>query len=41
MFHLGDRRPSIRYPPNEYLLLTDEGEPESYKEAKKDEHKIE
>ena len=34
-----DRRPSTRYSPNEYLLLTDGGEPESYEEAIEDEHK--
>ena len=31
--------PSSRYSPNEYVLLTDEGEPECYEEAMEDEHK--
>ena len=30
---------SSRYSPNEYVLLTDGGEPECYEEAMKDEHK--
>lgn len=34
-----DRRPSTRYPPNEYVFLTDGGEPESFKEAMEDENK--
>ncbi|KAL6977755.1 hypothetical protein U1Q18_052729 [Sarracenia purpurea var. burkii] len=34
-----DRRPSIRYSPNEYVFLTDGGEPESFKEAMEDENK--
>ncbi|PKI56092.1 hypothetical protein CRG98_023524 [Punica granatum] len=33
------RRPSIRYPPHEYVLLTDGGEPERYGEAVAYEHK--
>ena len=33
------RRPSSRYPPHEYLLLTDAGEPSCYEEAMSDEHK--
>ena len=46
MFHSRDwsiryRRSSTRYSPNEYFLLTDGGEPESYEEAIKDEHKRE
>ncbi|CAN1245512.1 Retrovirus-related Pol polyprotein from transposon TNT 1-94 [Linum grandiflorum] len=32
-------QPSTRYPPNEYVLLNDEGEPDSFQEAMKDEHK--
>uniref|UniRef100_A0A803N8D4 Uncharacterized protein n=1 Tax=Chenopodium quinoa TaxID=63459 RepID=A0A803N8D4_CHEQI len=28
-----DRRPSIRYPSSDYVLLTDGGEPESFEEA--------
>ena len=31
--------PSSRYSPNEYVLLTDGGEPECYEEAMEDEHK--
>ncbi|GFS33196.1 hypothetical protein Acr_00g0026970 [Actinidia rufa] len=34
-----DRRHSTRYPPNEYVCLTDGGEPESFKEAMEDENK--
>ena len=33
------RRPSSRYPPHEYLLLTDAGELSCYEEAMSDEHK--
>ena len=33
------RFPSSRYSPNEYVLLTDGGEPECYEEAMEDEHK--
>ncbi|PKI65279.1 hypothetical protein CRG98_014317, partial [Punica granatum] len=33
------RRPSTRYPPHEYVLLTDGGEPEYYDEAVAHEHK--
>ncbi|PKI49854.1 hypothetical protein CRG98_029765, partial [Punica granatum] len=33
------RRPSTRYPPPEYVLLTDGGEPECYDEAVAHEHK--
>ena len=33
--------PSTKYSPHEYILLTDGGEPESYDEALKDEHKDE
>ena len=33
------RFPSSRYLPNEYVLLTDGGEPECYEEAMEDEHK--
>nr|GEX47772.1 putative RNA-directed DNA polymerase, eukaryota [Tanacetum cinerariifolium] len=36
-----DHHPSTRYSTNEYVLLTDEGEPECYEEAMKDEHKKE
>ena len=36
-----DRHPSNRYSANEYVLLTDSGEPESYAEAMEDEHKKE
>lgn len=32
-------KPSTRYDPSEYVLLTDGGEPESYDEALEDEHK--
>ena len=32
-------RPSTKYPPHEYLLLTDAGEPLCYEEAMSDEHK--
>ena len=28
-----ERHPSIRYPPNEYVMLIDRGEPETYQEA--------
>jgi len=28
-----ERRPSTRYPSDEYVTLTDEGEPECYEEA--------
>ena len=28
-----ERQPSIRYPPNEYVMLTNEGEPKTYQEA--------
>ena len=28
-----DRQPSIKYPPNEFVLISDQGEPESYQEA--------
>ena len=28
-----ERQPSTRYPPNEYVMLTDEGDPETYQEA--------
>ena len=28
-----ERQPSTRYPPNEYVMLTDGGEPETYQEA--------
>jgi len=33
------RRPSSVYPPHEYLLLIDAGEPSCYEEAMSDEHK--
>ncbi|GKB76256.1 putative RNA-directed DNA polymerase [Tanacetum coccineum] len=36
-----DHHPSTRYSANEYVLLTDEGEPECYAEAMEDEHKKE
>ncbi|KAA0062338.1 putative retrotransposon [Cucumis melo var. makuwa] len=36
-----DRRPSTKYSPNEYLLLTERREPESYEEAIGGEHKRE
>nr|GFD53376.1 retrovirus-related Pol polyprotein from transposon TNT 1-94 [Tanacetum cinerariifolium] len=36
-----DHHPSIRYSANEYVLLTDGGEPECYVEAMEDEHKKE
>ena len=36
-----DRRPSTRYSQDEYVTLTDEGEPQSYKEAIVDTHKTE
>ncbi|KAA0032307.1 Retrovirus-related Pol polyprotein from transposon TNT 1-94 [Cucumis melo var. makuwa] len=36
-----DWRLSTRYSPNEYLILTDGGEPESYEEVIEDEHKRE
>ena len=43
IFHFGGPKdssfPSSRYSPNEYVLLTDEGEPECYEEAMEDEHK--
>jgi len=32
-------RPSSRYPPHEYLLLTDAGEPSCYEDAMSNEHK--
>lgn len=32
-------RPSSRYPPHEYLLLTDGGEPSCYKEVMFGQHK--
>ena len=35
------RQSSSRYPVNEYVLLTDEGEPEGYEEAMSDAHKKE
>ena len=28
-----ERQPSTRYPPNEYVMLTEEGEPETYQEV--------
>ena len=34
-----DRQPSTRYPSDQYILLTDEGEPECYEEAMKSECK--
>ncbi|KAL4559836.1 hypothetical protein LXL04_031982 [Taraxacum kok-saghyz] len=34
-----DRHPSTRYSADEYVLLTDGGEPECYEEAMEDEHK--
>jgi hypothetical protein len=37
----GDRHPSTRYSVDEYVLLTDGGEPECYAEAMEDEHKLE
>ncbi|KAL5821663.1 hypothetical protein ACOSQ3_023545 [Xanthoceras sorbifolium] len=36
-----ERQPSRRYSPNEYVMLTDGGEPESYDEAITDQHKTE
>ena len=36
-----DRHPSTRYSVDEYVLLTDGGEPECYAEAMEDEHKSE
>jgi hypothetical protein len=36
-----DRHPSTRYSVDEYVLLTDGGEPECYAEAMEDEHKLE
>ncbi|CAH9096206.1 unnamed protein product [Cuscuta epithymum] len=36
-----DRHPSTRFSANEYVLLTDGGEPECYAEAMEDEHKRE
>ncbi|WJX13388.1 hypothetical protein P8452_03779 [Trifolium repens] len=36
-----DRRPSVQYPSNEYVNLTDGGEPESFKEVLEDENKKE
>lgn len=36
-----DRRPTSRYPSDEYVSLTDGGEPECYVEAMEDEHKNE
>ncbi|GJU85033.1 putative RNA-directed DNA polymerase [Tanacetum coccineum] len=38
---LGGYHPSTRYSANEYVLLTDGGEPECYAEAMEDEHKKE
>lgn len=32
-------RPSTRYPPHEYVMLTDNGEPSFYEEAMSDQHK--
>ncbi|KAL5863382.1 hypothetical protein ACOSQ3_000896 [Xanthoceras sorbifolium] len=36
-----ERQPSRKYSPNEYVMLTDGGEPESYDEAITDQHKTE
>ena len=36
-----ERRPSIRYPPHEYVMLTDEGEPKCFEEAMSHQHKSE
>jgi len=36
-----ERGPSTKYNPNEYVNLTDEGEPQSYKEAMANSHKVE
>jgi hypothetical protein len=36
-----DKRPSTRYSQEEYVTLTDQGEPQSYKEAINDTHKEE
>ncbi|KAL5818254.1 hypothetical protein ACOSQ3_022150 [Xanthoceras sorbifolium] len=36
-----ERQPSRKYSPNEYVMLTDGGEPESYDEAIIDQHKTE
>ncbi|GAA0147204.1 hypothetical protein LIER_36475 [Lithospermum erythrorhizon] len=36
-----DRRPSVRYSSNEYIFLTDGGEPESFEEVLEDENKKE
>ncbi|XP_042490423.1 TMV resistance protein N-like [Macadamia integrifolia] len=38
---IGDRQPSTRYSINEYVLLTDGGEPECFEETMEDEHKNE
>ena len=35
-----DRHPSTRYSADDYVLLTDGGEPESYEEAMEDENKM-
>ena len=35
-----DRHPSTRYSVDDYVLLTDGGEPESYEEAMEDENKM-
>ena len=37
----GDRRPFTRYSADEYVLLTDGGEPECFAKAMEDEHKKE
>ena len=37
-YPLRDRRAPKRFPDAEHLLLTDEGEPESFEEAKEDPH---
>src|SRR4051812_282068 len=34
-----DKRPYVRYPSNEYIFLTDGGEPKSFKEVLEDENK--
>jgi len=36
-----ERWPSNRYTPDEYVTLTNEGDPQSYKEAMADSHKVE
>jgi hypothetical protein len=36
-----DTIPSTKYPPHQYVLMTDEGEPSCYEEAVSDEHKNE